>query len=389
MQQVQYYTLGIGDFLIRCNVVNGRLVVRLVPPHNVYVEATEDDPQHPYRLWELRLLYWDSADEYVWVWEKFEIEHDAYPASWTVCLANRDGSSGEDVSDRFLAGDALVGAAYPYRGADDIAVIPYVFYRSADTGLVWNTNTNRGIVQGTLNTALYWTYVGHSARDATGSFTIVAGLAPHGNTTKKDKDGNVVSSMVVTPGCIAYHEQTSDSQPFVQSIGSGINLGELTAFADLYEMKQAVRYGLNPTDLTRQSANPASGAALMVSNSGKREFSSQAEPLYRRSDLDTVALSALLLNRAGLGPFPESGYTISYKEIARSPTEEKDRREEIQWQVDNGYLSPIEAYKRLNPGVSSEDATQALIKSRIDEYQISQAVQQTTGAPIEDDYGET
>lgn len=387
MQQVQYYTLGIGDFAINVNVVNDRLVLRLVPPHNLYVEASEDDPQNPYRVWELRLMWWDAEREYIWVWEQYQTEFDGREASHRVVLANRDGSPGKDVSDLFL-GRPVVGAAYPYRGADDKAVIPYSFYRSSDTGTFWNTNSNRGIVQGTLNTALYWTYVGHSARDATGSFTIVSGLSPIGATTHKDSSGNVVSSMTITPGALAYHEPTSDSQPFVQSIGSGVNLADLTAFADLYEMKQAVRYGLNPTDLTRQSANPASGAALMISNSGKREYSAQVEPLYRHSDLQTLKLCALVLNRAGLGPFPESGYTISYAEIKRSPAEARERREDIQWQVDNGYLSPVSAYKLLNPGMSEEDARNALVKSRVDEFQISQQVEAATGQPAGDDYGE-
>jgi hypothetical protein len=387
MQQVQYYTLGIGDFVLNVNCINGKLVLRLVPPHNLYVECSEDDPQNPYRLWELRLMWWSERNEYVWVWEQFEIEYGDRPAAHRVVVANRDGTVGEDVSERFL-GRAFVGDDYPYRGADDKAVIPYSFYRSQDTGSLWNENSTRGIVQGTLNTALYWTYVGHSARDATGSFTIVAGLTPLGATTKKDSAGNVVSSMTITPGALAYHEPSADTQPFVQSIGSGVNLGDLTTFADLYEMKQAVRYGLNPTDLSRQSANPTSGAALMISNSGKREFSAQVEPLYRQSDLNTLRLCAIVLNRAGLGPYPESGFTVSYAEIKRSPAEARERREEIQWQVDNGYLSPVDAYKKLHPGVSDDNARSALVRSRVDEYQIDQQVKAITGETIEDDYGE-
>ena len=387
MQQVQYYTLGIGDFAVNVNVINSQLVLRLVPPHNLYVKSSEDDPQTPICVYELRLMYCHDECEYEWIWEIYEIEHDGKPASHRVVLANRDGTFGEDVSERFL-GQAFIGDEYPYRNENDEAIIPYSFYRSADTGTMWNVNSNRGIVQGTLNTALYWTYVGHSARDATGSFTIVSGLAPLGATTHKDQYGNTVSSMTITPGALAYHEPTSDSQPFVQSIGSGINLKDLTHFADLYEMKQAVRYGLNPTDLTRQSANPTSGAALMISNSGKREYSAQVEPLYRHSDLQTLQLCAIVLNRAGLGLFPESGYTISYAEIKNSPAEARERREDIQWQVDNGYLSPVDAYKMLNPGVSDEDAKAALVKSRTDEFEISQRVDAVTGQPAEDDFGE-
>lgn len=383
MQQVQYYTLGIGDFAINVNVVNDRLVLRLVPPHNLLVKSSADDPQHAVCVYELRLMYDKTTETYEWVWELFDIGHDGTEAQHRVILANRDGSFGPDVSDRYLS-SSVVGDEYPYRSADGQAVVPYSFYRSSDTGTLWNTNSNRGIVQGTLNTALYWTYVGHSARDATGSFTIVSGLAPLGATTHKDQYGNTVSSMTITPGALAYHEPTSDSQPFVQSIGSGINLKDLTAFADLYEMKQAVRYGLNPTDLTRQSANPASGAALMISNSGKREYSAQVEPLYRHSDLHTLRLCAIVLNRAGLGPFPESGYTISYAEIKNSPAEARERREDIQWQVDNGYLSPVDAYKMLNPGVSDEDARAALVKSRTDEFEISTRVAQVVKSESDD-----
>lgn len=375
MQHVQFLTLGLGETLLNIDAPKGEggLVYRVVHPHNTWVRVAPDDPMRVVEIRELRLRWWDQKKEWVYTWDVRQIDGEP---RWSIHYAERDGALGGDLSNVFLsAGKALAGDAYPYRYEDGSPFIPYVCYHEADTGKFWNHWSKRGIHRGTLHTALLWTYVMHCARDATGSFTLVAGLVPPSGThIAKDvsNQGAGLRTFVVTPGAMAFCEFSGDGQqPFVHDVGPGANLPEVFKAAVEYELRQGVRFGLNPSDVSRQHANPMSAAALVVSNQGKREFASRVTPLFRRADLETIRKSAAIARVAGLGVFPETGYSVTYEEIPRSPQERVARREEITWEQESGLASPIDAYRELHPGTTEDDAVAALIKAQIDRMRIA------------------
>lgn len=414
MAFVQYLVLGLGDMLLRFHVTRSRrFSIRLVWPHNVFLLGDVEDPGTPVQLWELRRRWLHPEERWVYTWEVFDLGaigvggelerppsyriHEAAPGSpRSVELgepAYKPGGLGADLSGRFIrrpdgSFGALVGDAYPWRGADGVPVFPYGRYQDADTGCLWNTFHKRGAHRGTLNNALYWTYTGHVARDATGSYVVLAGVVPSGHDvtvgpgSRDATRGNPpVYSKLIEPGTMEYHDIKEGQQPFVHEVGASENLPALLDFSERYEMKQAVRWGLNPSDLTRQSANPSSAAALMVSNEGKREFSAQVQPVFRAADLAAIKRAAIVLAAAGLGEYPEDGYAIQYHEIPKSPQEQTAQREQLTWEQEQGLRSRVGVYQALNRGVTEADAIAALVRVAKQERELEDALAAAGVAP--------
>ena len=139
-------------------------------------------------------------------------------------------------------------------------------------------------------------------------------------------------------------------------------------------MKQAVRWGLNPTDLSRGSSDPSSAAALMVSNEGKREFSAQVAPVFRAADQQSVRVAAIVARQAGLGTYPERGWVVEYVPIPLSATERQAVRDDLDWQAEHAMVGPIERYRRLHPTASTDDAVAALVRAAAEQRQVDEAM---------------
>jgi len=411
MSFVQYLTLGLGDMLTRFHVTRaGRFSVRLVWPHNVFLVGDPEDAGHPVELWELRRRHLLPENRWIYTWEVFDLGrhgpggevvvppsfriHEAMNGSpRTIAPAAgefRPGGLGVDLSDRFIRRPdgtfgALVGEDYPWVGDDGQPVFPYGRYQDADTGQLWNTFAKRGAHRGTLNGALYWTYTGHVARDATGSYVILAGLTPSGTDSLKtglrgQLHGRALQSKLIEAGTMEYHDVREGQTPFVHEVGASENLPALLDFSERYEMRQATRFGLNPSDLSRQSANPSSAAALLVSNEGKREFSAQVQPVFRRADLAAIRIAAIVLAAAGLGTWPQTGYSVQYHEIPKSPQELREIREQLSWELAQGMRSRIGMYQALNRGVGEADALAALQRIAEQERLVEEAIADPTAA---------
>ena len=387
MQRVEYYARGIAEMVVRLEVVEDPTSVsaRLVRPSDVWAKADKQRQDTACQVAELRLMWWADKKEWVYVWELFDIESDE--PSHRIVKAEANGDFGDDLSRVFLPKPdgtfgPLVGEEYPYRYEDGRPFIPYVIYHLVDSGRLWNPTLMRGAHLGTMNAILYWTYAGHCARAASGSFVMAAGLIPMGGVDMTTgPNASRIRHQVMTPGMVAYHEADGDAQPFVTEVGPGGHLETVAEFASNYSMQIATRMGLNPADVTRQHANPTSGAALYISNKGKREMSKRLEPMFRRGDLEAVAKVSALIRIADLGAPPERGYSVTYTHPPESPAEESDRRDDIDWRRENGFLSSIEAYQELYPGTTREAAINALIQAREDEAELDRRAAQIDTQP--------
>lgn len=352
-QRLQYLTMCVGDMFARFSHRTGRLVYRFAYAHNVYLRTAHDDASRVLELRELGVFDVDGKPAYAW--EVFRPEDEAYE----IRLAE-GGELGEDVT-RAVRGQEMRGDAYPWRTEDGAPSLPYVHYQDADTGEAWNNALKMALTRGTMNAAMYATYAGQCARHATGSFVIVHGLDMPGSPAQ---GGNTAAQpaqqMALTPGAIAYHAARDGQAVGVHEVGPGVHLPDVAAFAQSYEAGQAVRMGLPASELTRQSANPSSAAALSISNEGRRDMAAQVEPMFRRCDLQALGVAAMIARLGDLGTYPETGYTIAYRQIPRTPTEQRERREELTWQLERGLVSEVDVYVELNPGATREDAIRAL-----------------------------
>lgn len=382
MQRVQYFALGMGEQPVRLDVArDGQLTVRMPLPSDLYVVPDEERPDQARIVWELRLRSIPGQPRKArYVWEQYSIpgaSGDGEPY-FRIVEATQSGP-GADVSADYLRNAdgvhvPLEGDAYPYRYADGTPFLPWVFYRAQDTGQFWNHLDRRGVHHGTLMTSLFYTLASHTAHSASGDMAIAWGLEPIGDVERQpDGTKRAVTnrSLRIQPRTIVFTRQTDEAlQPNIKELSAGGNLDALSAWTREYEMRQAMRWGLSPADVTRQHANPTSGAALAISRTDKREAMEQVEEVFRRADVEAMGKAAALLRAGGdtrYAGLPDSGYTISYQRISESPQEAAARRDDIDWQVKNGHISELDAYCLLHPGATKEDALVARTMVQVDQ----------------------
>lgn len=379
MQRVQYLALGLGQYLVRFDVPPsvGHLTARLVSPSCVVAEGTPDLPDVPVEIRELRIRWYQPEKKWRWTWDEYSIRDRKNPYYRVVSVSERADEPEEDLSSYYLdAAGALQGEAYPYRYEDGSPFLPWVVYRAAETGKLWDHLDKRGATIGTLNTIVYSTYVGHTALGASGRSVLCVGMAPVGDVREAPSNAPQTTrprSITVMPGSWIFAQPTGDQTPMAQEIGPGADLDVLSGFALAYEAQQAVRAGLNPSDATRSHANPTSGAALAISNRGRREFAEQVTPVFRPRDLEAIRKIAALLRISGVAALPEAGWSVVYHRIPDSPEEAREEREDLQWQQAQGYLSKIDVYTKLHPGCSRETALLILRRIQADEAALDQS----------------
>jgi hypothetical protein len=377
LQRLQYFCTGMGDYLIRASVTNGKASLRLVPAHMVYDRANPSDPTDIWERWELRLRWHEVVDgdgRYVWAWDQYCIEPGKEP-TYRVMAKLDAGPELTDLSHVYLKKTGgLNGTEYPFRHTRGPKAgqlrLPYAKYRSVDSSNVWNWKVGRDDYLASLNIALLHSYALHSARDASGTMVLVAGVkAPGGNVSTVD--GTSVVSLPVTSGSMLFLELDGNHGLQTVEIGPGGQLEPLSTYAHQYEIRAGVRMGLAPADIIKQHANPTSGAALAISERGKRAYSRQTEELYRSSDLDLLELLALLFNLDdGHLNLPESGYSLTYAKIGATADEEQGERDQLDWEQQKGHKSEVDVYIAKHPGTSPEAAVAELVRVRVDQARL-------------------
>lgn len=382
-QRVEYLARGMGECCVRLEWLdNGTMAERLVMPHNVWVRTDPNDPMKALVLGELQMRPKPNSTkgEQIYTWEVFDISNPANP-TFKIYEAGKMGEMGEDLTQTYLPDFE----GYPWRWNDDTPFIPVVTYHEAWTGTFWNPNIKRGVYWGTLNQIMFSTFTAHSAHAASGSVIIVSGLDPIASGVDRTTDsGKPIKSIVLQPGTLLYHDQSGEGQPMVTEVGPGSNLKQLAEFSQGYSAQMLIRSGLSAPDATRASASPTSGAALYITNKQKREASKRLEPSFRRSDMELIQKVAQMRNIQTGSAIPVDGYSITYEHPPESPQEESDRRDDIDWKVSKGMMSPIDAYRELHPGVTREAALRALVQAQTDVQQIEDAAQEVlTGGTAE------
>lgn len=401
-QWVQYLAVGAGIVFRRLAVRTdpirdeAALVDTVVLPHNVVPFVDPEDPMRLIGIWHLRVRTvrnpLTKRTECFYAWDQWHLHPDG-TGSLTVAECGYDGQPKKDRSyDCLIGADGMpgpqVGPRFPALDDEGRAFLPWVVYRAVDTGEFWPI-WRRSMHRGTLRACAHWTYTSRSALFATGEHVIITGIDaeafPGVNVTRGDGDQQTalspIHSMPVHPGTLTFAPLSVREGSTLQSIsvGPGVNLPNLAEFANMYNMLLQLADGLHPTDATRQSANPTSGAALEISARSRREFSAQVTPLFRQADTELIQKAAWLLSGVGIET-PADGYSIEYHTIPLSPSEQEDLRADLQWEEERGQISPIDIHLRLHPGKTAEQAKKAIIQARVDAAEIEHLVREALKA---------
>jgi len=381
LQAVEYRAWGLGDMLVHVHAPSSdRLVFRPVEPQNVYVEASDEDPSEPVVIWELRRRYVAAAGGTIWAWDRWSIRPDDIHFRVVAAQEARYDQSaigvkvGEDITE-LLFGETFEGDDYRWRLRDGAPALPFAWYRSADSGHLWQSTVRYGAFKATLSVAVLSTYVMHAARDASGSTVIVHGLEPPSTDARRIGSEDSTRSIHLSPGSMLFLAEREGSKGVgVTTVGPGANLQPLDLFLRAKRQQAAERFGIGDASAVANSSNPMSAQSLLLSHATRREAAEQSEELFRAGDLALLRACSVCLRAHGVN-VPETGYTIQYWRPDPMPQEMQARREQDEWDVANGYRSTVDVYMARHPGTSREDAVGHLARVQLDQGAIVRELQ--------------
>ncbi len=381
LQSVERYAWGLGDMLVHVHAPSSdRLVLRPVYPYEVYVEPSDEDPSEPVVLWELRRRYVKAAGGTIWTWDQWSIrEDDTFYRAVAAQDARYDQNvpgvkSNEDITE-LLFGETFEGEDYRWRLRDGSPSLPFAWYRTADSGNLWQSTVRYGAFKATLAVAVLSTYVMTAARDASGSTVIVHGLEPPATTARRIGSEDQTRSVNLSPGAMLFLAEREGTKGVgVTTVGPGANLQPLDLFLRAKRQQAAERFGIGDASAVQNSSNPMSAQSLLISQATRREAAEQSEELFRAGDLALLRACSVVLRAQGV-QVPEDGYTVQYWRPDPMPQEMQARREQDEWDVGNGYRSTVDVYMARHPGTTREDAIAHLARVQMDQAAISREIQ--------------
>jgi hypothetical protein len=361
MQHASTDLVGLRETVMRVDYTErGGLLHRSVDPHHCHIEAIPELPDEPALLEEMQLRCAPDGSE-VWTWEVLDVRDLMNPRQ-QILSADRK----TDLTAVFLGG-AKSGESYQYRDSLGKPFMPAVLYHAERTGKLWDHRYGLEAVLGSLTVGVLLTFWVHGLKD--GSFVTialvngrVAGLEVRNADGSASQRTQVIS---VEPGSFVPIEAISDNlQPSVVQLQPGFDPMKVMEAIGLFEAGLAEYAGVNAADLVRTGADPRSGVSLSISREGLRTAQARFEPQLRRGDLSVLSISAKVLNAATGTAYPETGYTIGYPSLPLSSAEVQALREDLLAKTAAGLMSKVDAYMRLNPGTTREQAIADLQRIR-------------------------
>lgn len=381
MQRIQRDTLGLREMLVRVEITAGpegrgaKLHYRPVFPDMVLAEASAADPDQPLVVKELRLMRHEHTGQARWVWEIFSVEHPEAPYHRIVAASGPE--AGADLSAEYLGvPGGLVGEAYPYRFAEGDPFLPIVCYHAARTGQLWDPYEASELVEGSLNVACLWSMFGHCVRQASWPQRYAVGVRVPSASIEGEERNAARESVIPDPATVLLFDPADEgTQPMISQWQPGADPEALQTAISMYERRIAAFAGISAADVQRVAGDPRSGFAIAITREAQREAQKRYEPCFSPSDERLLSVSAAMWNRVTGAQLPEGGYRVAYQTLPPSQEEQKGEREQIEWEEARGLVSPLDAYRRLHPGASADDAERAIVANRLDTIRLDREVE--------------
>lgn len=371
MKRVQFFTIGLRECFIRVDYSpeTEKISYRIVTPDMVSAMGAANDYQTPVTIKEMRLRKNPLTLKLEWTIDYLDISDPEMPEYKVFSIGSNDEDKKTDVTELYLGGD-MSGENYPYRDKDGKPFLPYSLYHAELTGDLWDAWYNSELVQGSLTAAVLYTFFVHLMRDCAWPqrwmYNATLASLVGGNGT----DSQVATVETDPASILAFLPASEPGEGAIQA-----QFGQWQAGGDVektleaittFERRLATLAGINPADVQKMSGDPRSGYAISISRSSLREAQAQYSPSFRIADLQTIEITARMLNAFTGTSYPESGYQIDYYELPKSPEELKAEREQRNDLMDRGLLSKIMAVMEMYPDYDRENAIQYLDRVRQD-----------------------
>jgi len=376
-QHVEYLARGLGDVFVRPAIEDGRLSLRPVMPWSVHVETDPRDPTRATELWEL-CLYKDGEKRWAWVWEVFDVTDPESP-TWKVVDAKEKTGDGDPlpVANLYYPGvfaDGLSGPAYPWRYSDGRPYAPYVHYRAKLLPSYWSWENLRGLHRGTFQCARLSNGMLHAADMASQRVVLLQNCAPVGADVVNVGTKGGMKTIELLPGTmVPLVALDPQAQMNVTEVGPGMDVPGMWSVVRSYTLSMLAAHGLREADTLRAEANPTSAAALIISDSSRREGQRQLGPLFAESDRELIRMVAAMAREAGIGDWPDDDvYDVQYHLISKTSDELAAERDEEDFEQSHGLTSTVALYMKRK-GVDRETAIRELKRVQADEAELMAA----------------
>lgn len=374
MCRVQRDTLALREMWLRVDVTElpsgeHELVYEPVYPDMVIASDDPKRPGVPAEIYVARRRKPKRGGAPVWMWDHLSIRDPDAPV-YEVLRMTHEGKSRDVSADYDVAG-------WPdlWKDQEGRPVLPYSLYHAARTPRIYDPYQTRELVEGTLTVCLMRTHLQHVIKQASWSQRYAVNARVQGlNYSDEDGDGHGRSEVLTDPATVLMLESTNPDggSPQVSQWASPSDPEKLMKLISEYEYKLAAESGVRP-DVQRTSSDPRSSVALTVDRDSQREAQRRFEPQFRRGDVETLRLSAIMLNRAADAGLPETGHKVVYHGIPFSAAEVKAQREHLLALMEAGLTDPVSAYQELHPGTTEEEALRALLGIQELRRQLAQA----------------
>ncbi|MAH44640.1 hypothetical protein CMI37_02375 [Candidatus Pacearchaeota archaeon] len=365
MARTQANVIGLREYGIRIHATaDGEILYRPIAPNRLICGADPDRPDVPVYVKELRLRQHPITGDYQWTWNELDISDPSAPYERVTLTDPRGGSALDLTADYF--GEDRIGDAYPYRNASGDPVLPFVLWHAENTAYMWDSWANSEVVYGSLTSACLFSMFVHAVRDCSWPQRWAVGAVPMGLGI--DGAGTSARQTVATdPASILLFQNEGETQPQLGQFSPGADVEKLLESITKFENRVAEYAGISPSNLTRNHGTPRSGYAVTVTQSGRREAQRKFEGTTRAAMLETLRISAILLNRATGSSLPEDDYTIRFQSIPLSEQERESLRKDVLEKIGAGLMSKVDAYMELHPGISRARALEELQRIQLEE----------------------
>lgn len=346
MQRHQLLVLGMQESLIRLDYSEEfGLTLRLVRPSQVICRSHPDRPDIIIVVEEQRLRKTAEMSAAQMCWDVWDVSNPDAPV---FCVLSGDRKT--DLT-RFFSKTPDV-YPYLYKGK---AIFPWILYHASVTGKLWDFESGKELIAGTLRMAVHWTGWDHGFAEA--SWPQRWGINVEMPTAVvRGAGASRRAEATVDPTSVALFVSTHEGgNGQLGQFEPGIDIEKSAAALFANERDLAVYAGLSPSDLTA-TGDAQSGYAISVSRDGLRRVQRRYEIPFREGDQRMLATAAKLLNAYGGGSLPvEPGdYTIEYHGVQPSIEEQKADLEFVTALVDAGLLSKVDAVLRMEPSLSGD-----------------------------------
>jgi hypothetical protein len=251
----------------------------------------------------------------------------------------------------------LTHAFYPdsrparYTKADGSPRIPAVLYHGQGAkGGTWN-NIAAELSFAALQIGMIWTGTVHGHLKASYDIKVLLNGRIQGGAVES-VGGQAVRHLVADPTGVV---QVAGERAAIASWGASANTMEAEKFSRSYEYRIWCLNGLPSSDFAQEMINPSSGAAIVVSQAGKRNIALKDIPHFRQGDQELAKVVCDVARAHGVSASP-AGFSLRYRGARLAPQELTQIVPAVVQAVRAGVMSRAEAYAALHPELEPDEA---------------------------------